>query len=188
MRVSSSLPAAVIDHVANTDRNLGFVRKKVKRLAREGVKEGNGLTMFKVRKVRVPAEKDGRSIIRTELMIIVKCQISDDHHAVYRAFNQTVSKRLRIGVYTFDTRGCKYPDRTMSSLPVDVQQIRDHLQVNTSILNPIYIGDKEDRVRQENRSHRLRAKGGYPVEKLVGIADLPAYNPTIIVGLILQSN
>ena len=61
---------------------------------------------------------------------------------------------------------------------MDVQQIRDRLQVNMSILNPIYIDDKEDRVRLENRPHLLRAKGGYPVEKLVGIADLPAYNPT----------
>ena len=176
--IEFTLPAAVIDHVANTDRNLGFVRNKVKRHAREGVKEGDGLTMFKFMKVRVPTEEDGRSIIRTELMIIVKCKISDAHHALFRDLNQTTSTRLPIGVYTFDNRGCKYPDRTMSSLPVDVQQIRDRLQVNKSILNPIYIDDKEDRVRPENRPHLLRAKGGYPVEKLVGIADLTAYNPT----------
>ena len=93
-------------------------------------------------------------------MIFVKFKISDAHHAIYRDLNQTTSTRLRIGVYTLDTRGCKYPDRTMSSLPVDVQQIWDRLHVNTSISNPIYIDDKEDRV------------------KLVGIADLPAYNPT----------
>ena len=65
--------------------------------------------------------------------------ISEAHHAIYRDFNQTVATKLRIGVYTFDTRGRKYPDRTMCSLPVDVQQIRDRLLVKTSILNPIYI-------------------------------------------------
>ena len=174
--IEFTLPAAVIDHVVNTDRNLGYVRNKVKRLAREGITEGDGLTMFKIRKVRVPAEENGRSIIRTELMIIVKCKRSEAFHAIYRALNQTVSTRLRIGVYTFDIKGCKYPDRTISSLPVDVQQIRDSLQVNTSVLNPIYIDNKEDRVRPENRAHRhrLQSKDGYPVERLVGIADLPA--------------
>ena len=60
----------------------------------------------------------------------------------------------------------------MSSLPIDVQQIRDRLQVNKSILNPIYIDKKYDRVRTEHQPHLLRTKGGYPVEKVVAIADL----------------
>ena len=59
--IEFTLPVAVIDHVANTHRNLGFVRNKVNRPARERITEGDGLTMFKVRKVRVPAEEDGRS-------------------------------------------------------------------------------------------------------------------------------
>ena len=73
---------AVIDHVANTERNLGFIRSKVNRHARERVKQGDGLTLFKVRKVRVQAEEEGRTIFRTELMIVVKCEISDAHHAI----------------------------------------------------------------------------------------------------------
>ena len=111
--VEFNLPVVVIDHVANTERNLGFIRHKVNRHAREGVKQGDGLTMFKARKVRVQAEEDGRT-----------------HPAIYRDLNQTTASKLRIGVYTFGTRGCKYPDRTMSSLPIDVQQIHDRLQVN----------------------------------------------------------
>ena len=132
--IEINLPIMVIDHVANTDRNLGFIRNKVNR----GVQEGDGLTMFKARKVRVQAEEEGWTIFRTELMVIVKCEISDAHHAIYRDLNQTTATKLRIGVYTFDTRGCKYPDRTMSSLPIDVQQIHEWLKVNRSILNPIY--------------------------------------------------
>ena len=89
--IEFDLPVVVIDHVANTERNLGFIRNRVKRLANEGIKEGNGLTLFKIRKVRVPAEEDGRSIFRTELMIIVKCTRSEAHHAIYRALNQTVA-------------------------------------------------------------------------------------------------
>ena len=101
-----SLPVVVIDHVANTERNLGFVRHKVNRHASEGVKQGSGLTMFKARKVRVQAEEEGRTIFRSELMIVVKCEISDAHHAMYRDLNQTTATKLRIAVYTFDTRGC----------------------------------------------------------------------------------
>ena len=172
--IEFNLPVAVIDHVANTERNLSFIRSKVNRHAREGVKEGDGLTMFKARKVRIQAEEEGRTIFRTELMIVVKCEISDAHHEIYRDQNQTTATKLRIGVYTFDTRGCKYPDRTMSSLPIDIQQIHERLQVNKSISKPIYVDNKEDRVRAENRPHLLRTKGGYPVEKVVGIADLPA--------------
>ena len=107
--IEFTLPAVVIDHVANTDRNLSFIKSKVYRHAREGVKEGDGLTMFKVRKVRVPAEEEGRAIFRTELMIIVKCEISDAHHAIYRDLNQTTATKLRIGVYTFDTRAASTP-------------------------------------------------------------------------------
>ena len=171
--VEFTLSASVIGHVANTEKNLSFIRSKVNRHAREEVKHGDGLTMFKARKVRVQAEEEGRTIFRTELMIVVKCEISDAHHAIYRDLNQITETKLHIGVYTFDTRGCKYSDRTMSSLPIDVQQICDRLQVNKSILDPIYIDNKEDRVRTENRTHLLRTKGGYPVEKVVGIADIP---------------
>ena len=185
--IDVTLPVAVIDHVANTDRNLSFIRSKVNRHAREGVEEGDGLTLFKARKVRVQAAEKGRTIFRTELMIVVKCKISDAHHAIYRDLNQINATKLRIGVYTFDTRGCKYPDRTMSSLSIDIQQKHERLQVNKLISNPIYVDNKEDRVRAENRPHLLRTKGGYPVEKLVRIADLPVYNELNRVQRILST-
>ena len=151
--VEFSLPALVIDYVANTERNISFVKSIVKRYAKEDVKEGEGLKLFKIRKVRVPTEEQGRQIIRTEVMIIAQCELSDAHHAIYRELNQTVLTRLRIGVYTFDTRGCKNPDRTLCSLPVDIQQIRDRLRVNTAVVNPVYIDIKEHRSRQEDRPH-----------------------------------
>ena len=135
----------------------------------------------------VEAEEEGRTIFRTELMIVVKCEISDAHHAIYRDLNQTTATKLHIGVYKFDTRGCKYPDRTMSGLPIDVQQIHDRLQVNKSILNPIYVDDKENRVRVENRPHLLRTKDGYPVERVVGTAELPVYNSLNRVQRILRT-
>ena len=97
--VAFTLLVIVIDHVANTDRNLGFIRSKVKRHSREGVTEGDGLKMFKVRKVRVSTEEEAhQKIIRTDLMIIVQCKLSDAHHAIYSDLNQTVATKLRIGI------------------------------------------------------------------------------------------
>ena len=54
--IEFALPVVVLDHIANTERNLGFIKSKVKRLAREGILEGDGLSRFKIRKVRVPAD------------------------------------------------------------------------------------------------------------------------------------
>ena len=150
----------------------------MKRHAKEGVKEGDGLKLFKIRKVRVPTEEDGRAFIRTELMVIVQCKKSDAHHAIYRDLNQTVATKLRIGVYTFHTRGCKYPDRTLCSLSIDIQQIRDRLRIKTSIMDQVYIDVKENRSSQEDRPHINKVRGGYPVERVMGIAVLPTYNPT----------
>ena len=137
------------------------------------------MKLFKIRTTQVPAEEEGRYIIRTELMIFVQCKFSDAHHAIYRELNQKVETRLRLSAYVFDVRGCKYPDRTMSSLPINVQQIRDRLQVNSSITDPIYIDFKNDRARVEDRQHRSKKiKGDYPVERVTGKADVPTYKKT----------
>ena len=96
--INFTLPALVLDHLANTDRNLSYVKSIVKKYAKVGVKEGEGLKLFKIRTVRVPTEEEGRPIIRTENMVILQCELSDAHHAIYRALNQTVSNKLRIGV------------------------------------------------------------------------------------------
>ena len=54
--VAFTLPTVVVDHVANTEENLSWVKSKIKRCAREGIKEGEGLKLFKIRKTKVPAE------------------------------------------------------------------------------------------------------------------------------------
>ena len=177
--VAFNLPAVVVDHIADTEENLSWVKSKIKKCAREGIKEGEGLKMFKIRTTQVPAEEEGRSIIRTELMILIQCKLSDAHHAIYRELNQIVATRLRLSAYVFDLRGCKYPDRTVSGLPINIQQIRERLQVNLNIKNPVYIDIKADRARAEDRQHHSkRLKGGYPVERVTGKADVPTYQKT----------
>ena len=71
--INFTLPALVLDHVANTDRNLSYIKCVVRKYAKVGVTEGDGLKLFKIRTVRVPTEEEGRPIIRTENMIILQC-------------------------------------------------------------------------------------------------------------------
>ena len=41
--VEFTLPAVVVDHVADTEENLSWVKSKIKRCAREDIKEGEDL-------------------------------------------------------------------------------------------------------------------------------------------------
>ena len=41
--VAFTLPAVVVDHVADMEENLSWVKSKINKCAREGVKEGKGL-------------------------------------------------------------------------------------------------------------------------------------------------
>ena len=117
------LPIVVVDHVADTESNISFIKSKIKRCAKEGVEDDDddGLNLFKIRRVPVNAMVDGNMIIRMEVMIILKCEFCDAHQAIYRTLNQTVATRLRIGVYVFDHDGCQYPDRTMCGEAIDTR-------------------------------------------------------------------
>ena len=106
----------VEDNVANTKSNLSFVKSIKKRCAREGIKEGDRISLFKIRKVKVQAEEEGRSIIIIEVMIQIRFQLSATHHAIYRTLNQEDAIKLRKGVYVFDVNESKYHDRTFCSL------------------------------------------------------------------------
>ena len=112
-------------------------------------------------------------------MVNVQCELSDAHHAIYRDLNQIVATRLQLGAYVLDVRGCKYPERTICSLPINIQQIKDRLRVNLSIKNPIYIDIKSDIARTKDRHYiSKKVKGGYPVERITGKADFPTYQET----------
>ena len=67
------LPIVVIDHIADTVTNLSFMNSRVKGCAKEGVEEGDGLNLFKIRRVLVRTEVKGRKVIRPEVMMIVQC-------------------------------------------------------------------------------------------------------------------
>ena len=101
-----------------TKKVYSFMKNNIKRCAKEGIKEGEVFKLFKIRTTQVPAEEEGR--------------------------NQIVATRLRLSAYVFDVIGCKYPDRTISSLPINIQQIKDKLRLNLSIKNPVYIDIQSD--------------------------------------------
>ena len=46
--IKFNIPAVVVDHVADRDENLSWVKSKIKRCAKEGIKEGEGLNLFKI--------------------------------------------------------------------------------------------------------------------------------------------
>ena len=88
----------------------------------------------------------------------------------------------------FDVRGCKYPDRTLCSFPINIQQIKDRLRVNVAIENPIFIDIKSDRAWAEDRQYlSKKVKGSYPVERIMGTTDLPTYRETLGTQYILST-
>ena len=169
------LPIVVIDHVADTESNLSFIKSKIKTCAKEGVEEGDGLNLFKIRRVLVNAKVKGESITRIEIMILVQCEFCDAHQAIYRTLNQTVATRLQVGVYVFDHDGCQYPDRIMCGEAIDTRLFANNSRVNNSVLNPIFVDVKEDRARREDRSHISKVQGGYPVARILGTTDILRY-------------
>ena len=169
------LPIVVIDHISDTVTNLSFIKSRVKSCAKEGVEEGDGLNLFKIRRVLVRTEVKGRKVIRPEVMKIAQCQLVTAHQAIYRMLNQTAATRLRIGVYVFDHDGCQYPDRTMCYEPIDSRLFANDSSVNKLILDPVFIDVKEDRARAEERQQVSKIEGGYPVARLVGTTDILSY-------------
>ena len=171
------LPIVVVDHVADTESNISFVKSKIKKCAKEGVEDDNddGLNLLKIRKVPVNAMVDGNMIVRMKVMIILQCAFCDAHQAIYRTLNQTVATRLRIGVYVFDNDGCQYPDRTMCGEAIDTRLFANNARVNKSIMHPIFIDEKKDRARKESRNHLSKVQGGYPVARILGTTDIPRY-------------
>ena len=89
------LPIVVVDHVADTESNISFVKSQIKKCAKEGVENGDGLNLFKIRRVPVKAMVDGNMITSIEVMIILQCEFCDAHQAIYRTLNQTVATTNR---------------------------------------------------------------------------------------------
>ena len=50
--IKFTLPAVVIDHIADTEENLSWVKSKFKRCAKKGITEAEGLKLFKIRRRR----------------------------------------------------------------------------------------------------------------------------------------
>ena len=50
-----------MENLYSMESNLSYIKSKVKRCARENIKEGDGLNSFKIRRVKVPAEENGRA-------------------------------------------------------------------------------------------------------------------------------
>ena len=171
------LPIVVVDHVADTESNISFVKSKIKKCAKEAVEDDDddGLNLFKIRRLPVNAMVDGNLIMRMKVLILVQCAFCDAHQAIYRTIKQTVATRLRIGVYVFDNDGCQYADRTMWGEAIDTRLFANNAHVNKLIRQPIFIDKKKDIARKESRNHLSKVQGGYPVARILGTTDIPRY-------------
>ena len=160
--------------MANTENNLGYVKSMIRQCAEINVPEDkDGIDLIKIKKVRVAAEEEGRKIIRTELVIILRCDLIEAHNAIYRLLNQKGAARLRLSVYAFDVRGCIHPDHTTRSFLLDKTMMRQRFPHNRRIQNPVMKDVKLYRARISSRRHRSNVTGGYPTENLIGELDNP---------------
>ena len=170
----------IIDHVVNTKNNLGYVKSKIRQCAIVNVPEDqDGIELIKIKKVCVNAEEEGRKIIQTELVIILRCTLVAAHKAIFRLLNQQGAAKLRLGVYVFDKEACVHPDRTMRSYPLDDAMMHQRFRHNRSIMVPILKDVKMNRARASNRRHKSNISGGYPMENLVGEFDIPSYSKAL---------
>ena len=60
--IGFNLPTVVTDHISDTESNLSFTKSKVNNCTKEGIGDGEGLNLIKIRRVRVAVEVKGRAI------------------------------------------------------------------------------------------------------------------------------
>ena len=85
--IEFKLHLLIIDHVANTETNLGYVKSKICAIVNMP-EDQDGIDLIKIKKVRVNAEEEGRKIIWTELVIDLRCTLVAAHYAIFRLINQ----------------------------------------------------------------------------------------------------
>ena len=104
--IGFNLPMVVTNYIADTESNLSFIKSKVKNCAKEGIENGDGLSLFKIRRVRVAAEVKGRATTHDDDPVQVRHRAPSNlphhqsticHKIVHRRIRQ--SSELRSSAY-----------------------------------------------------------------------------------------
>ena len=70
-------------------RKLGYVKSMIRQCTEVNVPEDkDGIDLIKNKKERVAAEEEGREIIRTELVIVLRYDLIEAHYAINRLINK----------------------------------------------------------------------------------------------------
>ena len=179
--IGLSLPVVVIEHVYNSESNLGIVKAQVRKCAKEvsNIVDGQDEDYFellKVKEVEFETEERGGLVRHKELMIILNCKVKAANFSIYHDLNNKVERRLWLIAYIFDEEGYVYPDKTAKKIPLNVAALRVMFRPNPAIKNPILVDHKGERKREETRLHKKpRYKGGFPKEIKMGQVLMPPY-------------
>ena len=105
----------IIEHIYNSESNLGIVKAQVRKCAKElsDIVDGTDEEYFdllKVKEVEFEIEERGAQVLHKELIMIFNCKVRADNYSIYHDLNNRVERSLRLSAYIFDEEGCVYPD------------------------------------------------------------------------------
>ena len=173
------LPVVVIEHIYNSESNLGIVKAQARKFAKElsNIVDGKDEDYFELLKVKeVECEERGVQVQYRELIMILNCKVRAANYSIYHDLNIRVERRLRLSAYIFDEEGCVYPDKSAKKTPLDKNKLRAMFIPNPAVTKPILVDHKEERRREETRLHKKpRYMGGFPKEIKMGQVLMPPY-------------
>ena len=115
--IGLNLPVVVVEHIYNSESNLGIVKAQARKCAKEpsDIVDGTDeeyFNLLKVKEVEYETEERGVQVKHKELIMILNCKERAANYAIYHELNNRVERRLRLSVYIFDEEGCVYPDKS----------------------------------------------------------------------------
>ena len=159
--IGFSLPVVVIEHIWNSESNLGIVKAQARKFAKElsNIVDGTNEEYFdllKVKEVEFETEERGVLVKHKELIMILNCKEKAANYSIYHELNNRVERRLRLSAYIFDEEGCVYPDKSAKKTPLDKNKLRAMFISNPFIRNQVFIDNKGERKRRRLDSTRSR--------------------------------
>ena len=124
--IGLTLPVVVIEHIYKSESNLGIVKAKARKCAKElsDIVDGSDEEYFdllKVKEVEFETEEMGVQVRHKEIIMILNCKVRAASYSIYHDLNNRVERRIRLSAYIFDEEGCVYPDKSAKKTPLDIK-------------------------------------------------------------------
>ena len=136
--IGLTLPVVIIEHIYNSESNLGLVKAQARKCAKElsDIVDGTDeeyFNLLKVKEVEYENEERGVLVKHKELMMILNCKVRAANNSVYHELNNRVERRLRLSAYIFDEEGCVYSDKSAKRRPYSTQTDCERCSYRTQI-------------------------------------------------------